>query len=255
MESGLKGQKGQIGAGRSGLVTAAAIVFFSLTFSSYSQNLVQNGNFDSGGGSFDDWQISHSVSQPNYSGPSIYGQGYNNSYYARFLNEQGGGNDTLSQDITTTPGAVYDIDFWAEDGDGHNFGAEFNFGSFSYNLLPAFEIGPAEWYRGWTNFNFEVTATELETELSFVIDADTDSEFGLDDISVVAVPDFDGVAVGTNFEVTVSSPASLTVIQASTNMVNWVPVCTNTAPFTFTDSVCQFPRRFYRAAIALQSSQ
>ncbi|HEY1787280.1 MAG TPA: hypothetical protein VGJ73_03955 [Verrucomicrobiae bacterium] len=253
MELGLQGWN--VGASRSG-VCAAAGFFFFLVFSSYSQNLIQNGDFSAGGGSFENWNISHSASEPSYSGPAISGPGYNNPYYARFLNETAG-NDILSQDIATTPGDMYDISFWAEDGDGHNLDAEFNFGNFSYNLLQAFAIGPGEWYSGWTNFTFDVTATELETDLSFVIAADTGSEFGVDDVSVVPiVPDFEGVAVGTNFQVTVSTPASYsTMIQASTNMINWVTVCTNTPPFTYTDCMSQFPRRFYRAALVLPKSE
>ncbi len=38
------------------------------------------------------------------------------------------------------------------------------------------------------------------------------------------------------------------VVQASTDMVNWVPLQTNTAPFTFVDtSASQFNQRFYRS--------
>jgi uncharacterized repeat protein (TIGR01451 family) len=38
------------------------------------------------------------------------------------------------------------------------------------------------------------------------------------------------------------------VVQASTNLVNWVNISTNTPPFTFTDTVSSpFPYRFYRA--------
>jgi len=38
------------------------------------------------------------------------------------------------------------------------------------------------------------------------------------------------------------------VVQASTDMVNWVPLQTNTAPFTFTDThASQFSRRYYRS--------
>jgi len=252
------GPKGRAVSGCSVALTAWAIAFFLLTCSAFSQNLVQNGNFDANGGSFEDWQISHTAPASNstYSGPTIASPGFNsNPYYARFNFEWSGGYDTISQDIATTVGDVYDISFWAEDGDGHDFGAEFSFGNFSYNFLPAFAIGPGEWYNGWTNFNFDVTASELETALSFAISADTGSEFGLDDISVVQLPLVQGVNAGSNFNVTVTSPSSATIILASTNLVDWVAVCTNTPPFTFTDSMSLYPRRFYRAAVIVQESQ
>jgi len=38
------------------------------------------------------------------------------------------------------------------------------------------------------------------------------------------------------------------VVEASTDLVNWVPVQTNTAPFTFVDTnASQFSQRFYRS--------
>jgi len=38
------------------------------------------------------------------------------------------------------------------------------------------------------------------------------------------------------------------VVEASTNLINWVGVATNTAPFTFTDpDFAQYPQRFYRS--------
>ncbi len=41
------------------------------------------------------------------------------------------------------------------------------------------------------------------------------------------------------------------VVQASTNLVDWVPVLTNTAPFTFVDSnAAQFSQRYYRTVYA-----
>jgi hypothetical protein len=244
-----------IGAGRIGILTAL-LIFPFFAVSVYSQNLVQNGNFDANGGSFDGWQINHTVPGSTYSGPNIARHGFgSNPYYAQFEFEWSGGVDTLSQEIATTVGAVYDISFWAEDGAGHDSEAEFNFGNFSANLLPAFAIGPGEWFNGWTNFSFEVTASDLESALSFAIAADTGSEFGLDDISVVQVPDFDGAVVGKTYHVTVSNPATLTVIQASTNMVKWVSVYTNMPPFTFTDSLSQYPQRFYRAAVIVKQSQ
>lgn len=245
MELGGKARRSE---GIGGWVMAAVAVFLLTVFSVYSQNLVQNGNFEIGGGSFADWQISHSASMSSYSGPTVSSGGYNDPYYARFTYEAEG-NDVLSQEISTVPGDLYSISFYAEDGAGHNLGTYFDFGSFSTDLGPTFSIGPGEWYEGWTNFDFDVTATALETDLSFIIAADLGSEFGVDDISVVAVPELQAVRVGRTFQVAVTNCSSTVVIQATTNMVDWVNVCTNTAPCTFTDTIVACPQRFYRAAV------
>src|SRR5215469_2567749 len=161
-----------IGAGRIRLLTTSLTFSFFVTCSVYSQNLVQNGNFSANGGSFSGWQISHTAQGSNYSGPNIGRPGYgSNPYYAQFLYEWNGGEDVLSQNIATTVGAVYDISFMAEDGGGHDSAASFNFGNFSANLLTAFATGPGQWYTGWTNFSFQVTASELDSALSFAIAA------------------------------------------------------------------------------------
>jgi len=62
------------------------------------------------------------------------------------------------------------------------------------------------------------------------------------------------VAVRTNgaIQLTVSMPSPYysSIIQASTDLANWVNICTNTPPFTFTDSMAtNFPCRFYRALL------
>lgn len=248
MEFGRKARKRE---GHGSRVTAAVAVFLLTIFSVHSQNLVQNGDFDVGGGSFADWQISHSASMSSYSGPTVVSGGYNDPYYARFTFEAEG-NDILSQEIPTVPGEVYAISFDAEDGAGGNFGTYFDFGNFSANLGPTFSVGPGEWYSGWTNFTFDVTATALETDLAFIIAADSGSEFGVDDISVVAVPELKLAKVGRTFQVTITNSNSKVVIQATTNMADWVNVCTNTAPCTFTDAMAAYPQRFYRAAVVLQ---
>lgn len=61
-----------------------------------------------------------------------------------------------------------------------------------------------------------------------------------------------GTGVGGTFHLTVSNSGGLPVIiQASTNLVNWVNVATNAAaPYTYTDTVTPgFPARFYRAVV------
>jgi hypothetical protein len=54
------------------------------------------------------------------------------------------------------------------------------------------------------------------------------------------------------FALTVAGSAGTNyVVEASTDLVNWVPVATNTAPFTFTDTQAgQFKQRFYRSVSA-----
>jgi len=51
------------------------------------------------------------------------------------------------------------------------------------------------------------------------------------------------------FALTVNGVTGFTyVVQASTNLVNWISVQTNTAPFTFVDvNASQFSQRFYRS--------
>jgi hypothetical protein len=238
-------------------LTAGIAIFFFAGFSVFSQNLVQNGNFETGNGSFADWNISHPNGDTNYAdySPVIAGGGVDDPYYAAFTYEQSGAGDLLSQNITTIPGDIYAISFNAEDGAGHNFETDFNFGSYTANLQSTFSTGPGQWLQGWTNFDYTLLATQTETLLSFLVWADTGSSFGVGDISVtqVAAPDFDGVKVGNEFHVTVDTPASYSVlVQASTNLINWVSVYTNTAPYVFTDSCTAYPRRFYRAALVLQ---
>ena len=55
--------------------------------------------------------------------------------------------------------------------------------------------------------------------------------------------------VGGQFALTVAGAAGHQyVVEASTDLVNWVPVQTNTAPFTFVDTAAgQFNQRFYRS--------
>lgn len=237
------------------------LVFLLSEFSIYSQNLAQNGNFAANGGSFEGWTISHTAGNPNFANyspmistvsPSVAG----NSFYAQFLNESSGSADILSQDISTIPGDVYLVSFYAEDGAGHNFATDFSFGNFTYDLGNAFAIGPGQWFQGWTNFSFTLSADATETDLSFLVNADTQSEFGVTGISVTAVPQPELLEafVGGKFQVTVTNSTYKVVIQASTNLVDWVNVCTNAAPCTITND-CSMPQRFFRVAMMAQAAQ
>ena len=54
---------------------------------------------------------------------------------------------------------------------------------------------------------------------------------------------------GGGFQLTITnSPGQSVIIQASTNLLSWIPILTNTEPFTFTNfDSTNFPQRFYRA--------
>ncbi len=69
-------------------------------------------------------------------------------------------------------------------------------------------------------------------------------------VTVLTAPTVGSASLsGGKFNFTVSSVGPPTVIQASTNLVNWVNIYTNTPPFTFTDTVTSLPYRFYRAEV------
>ena len=59
------------------------------------------------------------------------------------------------------------------------------------------------------------------------------------------------LGAGGKFSLSVSNDAGATiVIQASTNLVSWLPVYTNVAPFTFTNfDTTNYQLRFYRALV------
>ena len=73
-------------------------------------------------------------------------------------------------------------------------------------------------------------------------------------IALAFQPEPELTAIVTNgvFQLTVSMPSPYysTIIQASTDLVNWVNIYTNTPPFTFTDTMASnFACRYYRALL------
>ena len=66
--------------------------------------------------------------------------------------------------------------------------------------------------------------------------------------AVIASPTPQNVSVSGQFSFDVSGDSNdVYVVQASTNLITWVPVQTNVPPFTFVDTIAgQFRLRFYR---------
>lgn len=72
-------------------------------------------------------------------------------------------------------------------------------------------------------------------------------------VGVTAPPQISGMVLNINgtFQFTITSqPGQTNVVQASTNLVNWVPIYTNVGPFIFMDTTAtNYPYRFYRDLI------
>ena len=65
------------------------------------------------------------------------------------------------------------------------------------------------------------------------------------------VPQLQSVSTGGTFQVSVKMPPPYysTIVQASTNLVNWINIYTNTPPFIFSGSRTTTSARFYRAVL------
>jgi uncharacterized repeat protein (TIGR01451 family) len=97
-------------------------------------------------------------------------------------------------------------------------------------------------------------------ENSAIVNADTpdpnpDENFASATVNVgfPTPPQISGTFVSTNgtfqFSLT-GTPGQTNIIQASTNLVNWIPIYTNVNPFLFTDPYASnYPVRFYRALL------
>jgi uncharacterized repeat protein (TIGR01451 family) len=82
---------------------------------------------------------------------------------------------------------------------------------------------------------------------------DDDSATATINAAIPVPPQLSATLVQTNhtFQFAITSAANQTnVVQASTNLINWIPIYTNVGSFTFTDPMAtNYPDRFYRDLI------
>ena len=106
--------------------------------------------------------------------------------------------------------------------------------------------------------NFLVNNTGLYTNAATVGSSSIDPNPDDDSVTVIASVGVSTapvlsplLAAGGGFRLSVVNDGGATItIQASTNLVNWVPVYTNLAPFTFTNfDTTNYQKRFYRAVV------
>ncbi len=112
---------------------------------------------------------------------------------------------------------------------------------------------------GTLTLNFLANTAGVYTNAATVSAATTDPNPDDDSVGVIAnvaittppviVPHFT-LGAGGGFQLTVTGVSVSTVVQASTNLVNWIPVYTNIPPFTYTNyDTTNYMRRFYRAVV------
>jgi uncharacterized repeat protein (TIGR01451 family) len=109
--------------------------------------------------------------------------------------------------------------------------------------------------------NFKVTALGAYTNTATVSATTTDPNPDDDSVSVIAsgapltsptiVPRLVAGTSNHGFQLSIASDAGSTVvIQASTNLINWVNVSTGVSPYVFTNfDTTNFQQRFYRAVV------
>jgi MYXO-CTERM domain-containing protein len=146
---------------------AAALCFVSAA----QANLVTNGGFEAG----------------DYSGWTLFGNTgiatidsitpHSGLYTARF---GVGASVGLSQDIATTPGTTYDVEFWFS-----TTGVASNFFVFDWDGGPA-EYLVANANPGFATLHFSLPATQAVTTLGFGFTQFESGAWRLDDVSVTA---------------------------------------------------------------------
>ena len=114
---------------------------------------------------------------------------------------------------------------------------------------------------GTLTLNFQANNTGIYTNAATVSSLTTlDPNPDDDSVMVIAsvavstppaiVPHL-AVAGSHGFQLSITNDGGASIIiQASTNLVSWVPICTNISPFTFTNlDSTNYQQRFYRALV------
>jgi hypothetical protein len=162
------------------LVAIAAICCVGAT-SSHSQNIVQNGGFESG--AFPPWTLNDSSMLSGVSADPVFAHA--GAHHA-FLGTGAGGFGSLTQILNTVPGVSYTLSFFlAHDvtfAPDNQFSVFFNGTVIQGSQLT--NVGT----QGYTNYTFSgLVATSNSTPLTFSF-RDGDDFFRLDSVSVVPEP-------------------------------------------------------------------
>lgn len=137
-------------------------------------NLLVNGDFETG--DFSGWTAS---TDPVFDG--VDGQNPQAGSFAAFFGSTAG--STISQTIATTPGGLFQVDFWLQtEADVNGVSAPNQF-EFDWDGVAAMTLVDAAAGNSYTHYSFTLAATTSSTTISFYF------------LSVPAFWDFDTVSV------------------------------------------------------------
>jgi hypothetical protein len=162
---------------RLGILALAGLLTVGIAQSAKA-NLVVNGGFETG--AFDFWTQSGNTDFTGVSGTLLDRPPHSGEFQAVF--GPFGSHGFITQNLTTTPGASYVLDFWFA-----NLGGPENFFSVNWNGASIFSRTDSSAFE-YTERTFNVTASTASTPLQFEF-MQNPSFFLLDDVSVKSVPD------------------------------------------------------------------
>ena len=164
----------------SNLSLAAAGLACMITLGAQA-NLVSNGGFEDGGGSFVNWNtVNNSGFLTVDDGSSTLFVPYNGNDYALFA----GSGDSIDQAIATTVGGHYDLSFWLNDKYG-NSDVVVSWNNTTVTELPtSFNSGGAN--NGWVQFDFKVAGNGSTGDIKIVNNSGT---VGVDDVNISVAPE------------------------------------------------------------------
>jgi Protein of unknown function (DUF642)/PEP-CTERM motif len=174
------------------LILLLATLCLSATPVQAQGNLVVNGSFEANGGSLSSWSVVYNQFHIGVGVGSTPDAPDGN--YIAYFSSYGG---TISQVLSTVPGAYYDLTFSALDFEGNN-SAGVSAGSLSVELnftAPVVPLGSFVGNTNWQSFAFTFEASSTQTTLTFGAATQYDivndyyGTVNLDDIAVTAVPE------------------------------------------------------------------
>src|SRR5262245_40358325 len=162
---------------------AIGILFFATAGQTSAQNLIINGDFETG--DFTGWTVTHAPSGSNIF--VDHGPGPDTTFGA-FFGATGSDFDRISQAFATTPGAFYTLTFFYQITNinmpmppfNNGFDVLWNGVSIGGGLFPQFDVQP-----GFGTFTFHLQAAGALTTLEFDGRSAHSFDF-LDDVSVTA---------------------------------------------------------------------